>query len=198
VDFPYLDVDSQTGMRQLTQHMIDLGHQRIAHICAPPDLMFASHRLEGYKQALLSNGIPFSQALVTMGELTERSGYITGRELLTQAAPPTAIIASNDLMALGVINAAQELGLEVGQDVAVAGFDDIAVAEHTRPPLTTVRQPIYDIGRRVCAMLIVLLREQTLKNDHVILQPQLIIRQSCRASKRSAQKSNKEVINADK
>lgn len=180
-DFPYLDVDGETGVRQLTQHLIDLGHRRISHVCAPPDLMFASHRMEGYKTTLAANGIPFDESLVAVGELTERSGYAVGRDFLTQDERPTAIITCNDLMALGVISAAQSLGLEVGRDVAVAGFDDVPLAEHALPPLTTVRQPIYEIGQRICEMLIHLLRQGSLKERHVILKPQLVVRESCGA-----------------
>jgi LacI family transcriptional regulator len=178
-DFPYLDVDGETGLRQLTQHLIDLGHRRIAYVSAPLDLMFASHRLEGYKEVLAANSIPFDETLVTVGELTERSGYAAGRDFLTQDKRPTAIITCNDLMALGVISAAQGLGLAVGHDVAVAGFDDIPLAEHSHPPLTTVRQPIYEIGQRICEMVIRLLQGEALEERHVILEPQLVVRESC-------------------
>jgi LacI family transcriptional regulator len=180
-DFPYLDVDGETGLRQLTQHLIDLGHRRIAYVSAPLDLMFASHRLEGYKEALVANSIPFDETLIAVGELTERSGYAAGRDFLTQDERPTAIIACNDLMALGVISAAQGLGLTVGHDVAVAGFDDIPLAEHSHPPLTTMRQPIYEIGQRICEMVIRLLQGETLEERHVILEPQLVVRKSCGA-----------------
>lgn len=177
-DFPYLDVDGEAGMRQLTQHLIDLGHRRIAYISAPLDLMFAAHRLEGYKQALAANGIPFDETLVAIGELTRRSGYQAERDFLTRDDHPTAIVACNDLMALGVISAVQGLGLTVGRDVAVAGFDDIPLAEHAHPPLTTVRQPIYEIGKCICGMLIQLLRGQALEERHMILESQLIVRES--------------------
>ena len=178
-DFPYLDVDGRAGMRELTEHLISLGHRRIGYISAPLDLMFATHRLEGYKDALRAHGIPLDERLIVIGWLTEQSGYEAGRALLAQARPPTAIIACNDLMALGAISAAQGLGLKVGEDVAVAGFDDIPLAEHAQPPLTTVRQPIYEIGRRICRMLVQLLREGSLREPHAILQPRLVVRESC-------------------
>ena len=181
VDFPYLDVNGKAGLRQLTQHLIDLGHRRVAYVSAPLNLMFASHRLEGYKEALVANGVPFDKALVTVGELTERSGYKVGRDFLTRDERPTAIIACNDLMALGVASAAQRLGLTVGRDVAVAGFDDVSLAEHAHPSLTTVRQPIYEIGQRICEMLIHLLQGETLEERHVILEPELVVRESCGA-----------------
>jgi len=180
-EFPYLDVDSKAGMRRLTQHLIDLGHRRIGYISAPLNLMFASHRLQGYKEALESNGIPFDETVVIVGALTERSGHAAGSDLLTRREPPSAIIACNDLMGLGVISAAQSRGLTVGRDVAVAGFDDVPLSEHAHPPLTTVRQPIYEIGQRTCEMLIHLLQEEKTENSHVILQPTLVVRASCGA-----------------
>ncbi len=180
-DFPYVDVDSRAGVRQLTQHLIDFGHRRIAYIAAPPNLMFASHRMMGYQEALAENSIALDEELVTVGALTQRSGHAAGHDLLTRTLRPTAIIASNDLMALGVISAAQGLGLAVGRDVAVTGFDDVPLAEDAHPPLTTLRQPIYEIGQRICEMLIRLLQGEILEERHVILQPQLIVRKSCGA-----------------
>jgi LacI family transcriptional regulator len=181
VEFPYLDVDSKSGVRRLTQHLIDLGHRRFACISAPLDLIFASARLDGYREALEANSIPIDESLIIAGALTERSGYDAGREMLSRDNPPTAIVACNDLMATGVISAAQGLGLTVGRDLAVTGFDDVPLAEHSHPPLTTVRQPIYEIGQRICEMLIHLLRGETLKERHVILEPQLVVRESCGA-----------------
>ena len=178
-DFPYLDVDGEAGIRQLTQYLIELGHRRIAYVSAPPELMFASHRLEGYRGALMANGIPFDENLIAVGELTKASGFEAGRDLLMLDERPTAIVACNDLMALGVVSAAQGLGLAVGHDVSVAGFDDVPLAEHVHPPLTTVRQPVYEIGQRICEMLVHLLQDGTLSERHVILQPQLVVRDSC-------------------
>jgi LacI family transcriptional regulator len=178
IDFPYLDVNSGAGIRQLTQHLIDRGHRRIAYIGAPEDLVFAQQRLSGYREALEANGVPFDPALVATGELTERSGYEANRTLLTRRPRPTAIVASNDLMAMGAISAAQQLGLTVGEDVAVTGFDDVPLAAHAHPPLTTARQPIYEIGRRICHMLICLLKDESLAERHVLLEPELVIRAS--------------------
>jgi LacI family transcriptional regulator len=99
-------------------------------------------------------------------------------QLLDLDEPPTAVIACNDLMALGAMSAAQKRGLVVGRDIAVTGFDDIPLAEHAHPSLTTVRQPIYDIGRRTCDMLVRLIRGESLAERHVLLQPELVVRES--------------------
>lgn len=99
-------------------------------------------------------------------------------QLLDLSPPPTAVVAFNDLMALGAISAAQKRGLVVGRDVTITGFDDIPLAEHSHPPLTTVHQPVYDIGRQTCDMLVRLIQGETLAERHVLLQPELIVRES--------------------
>ncbi len=177
-DFPYVDVDGHAGLRILTQHLIDRGHRVIAFVNASPELMFAVHRLAGYREALEANAIPYRPELVEVGALTEYDGYEAGRRLLGRAERPTAIIASNDLMAIGVMRAVREANLHVGEDVAVAGFDDIPLARVVTPALTTVHQPIYEIGRRICAMLLRLLAGETLEEPHVVLTPELVVRQS--------------------
>ena len=178
LDFPYVDVDGTKGLDEATQHLIDLGHRRIAYISAPLDLMFASHRLAGYKRALERNGLPVQEKWIAVGRLTQEDGYREGSKLLDLEPAPTAIIAANDLMALGVISAAQERGLTVGRDLAVVGFDDTSLAEHSHPPLTTIHQPIYDIGKMVCRMLIQLIKHEDLAQRQVMLEPTLVIRES--------------------
>ncbi|MBU0704933.1 MAG: LacI family transcriptional regulator [Chloroflexi bacterium] len=180
-DFCYLDEDSTVGLREVTRHLINLGHRRIAIVLPPKNLMFTHHRWLGFEEAMAEAGLLIEPTLVEHGELTESSGYEAGRAFLTRDDPPSAIVACNDLMALGVISAAQGLGLTVGHDVAVTGFDDVSLAAHSHPPLTTVRQPIYEIGQRICKMLIHLLQQGSLEERHVILEPQLIVRESCGA-----------------
>jgi len=177
-DFPYLDVDGQKGLRDAIQHLIDLGHERIAYISAPLNLTFATHRLAGYKQALQENGLACDENMVIVEHLTEEDGYQAAHRLLSLSNPPTAIAVANDLMALGAMRAAHERGLEVGHDVAITGFDDIPLAAHAHPPLTTVRQPIYEIGRRVCRMLIQVIKGEPLAERHILLEPTLVIRES--------------------
>ena len=179
-NFPYLDVDGEDGMRRKTEHLISLGHHRIAYISGPFDLMYSSHRLAGYRAALTSAGLPIESGLITVSDFSERGGYGQAHTLLTRADRPTAIIAGNDAMASGAINAAQELGLTVGKDVAVTGFDDIPPAEYARPALTTIRQPAYEAGWQVTDMLIRMIRGESLSEHHILLKPELIIRESSR------------------
>jgi len=177
-DFCYVDVDSEEGIRLITHHLIEMGHRRIAIILPPPELMFSVHRRKGFKRALEESGLGLDEELVETGDLTERGGYEAALRLLDRPHPPTAIVACNDLMALGAIKAAEEHRLRVGRDIAVTGFDDIPLAEHAIPPLTTVRQPVYEIGRRICQMLIYILQGKPLPERHVILKPTLVVRES--------------------
>lgn len=179
LDFPFVDVDGIQGMRMVGEHLIGLGHRRIACLSAPSDLLFTEHRLTGLRQAMAAHNLdPDNDCRIVLGDLTQKSGYEATMRLLDSAQPPTAIAACNDLMALGAMSAIQERGLQVGRDIAVTGFDDIPMAEHSHPPLTTVHQPIYQIGKMVCEQLIRLILNEALECPQVILEPILMVRQS--------------------
>lgn len=184
MDFPFVGVDGVLGMQLVGEHLIGLGHRRIACVAPPPDLMFAEHRMSGLCDALRAHGLELAEEDVVVGDLTQKGGFEAAERLLDRPQPPTAIVACNDLMALGVMSAIQERGLEVGKDIAVTGFDDIPMSEHSHPPLTTVHQPIYQIGRMVCEMLIHILRGEDLPSHHVMLEPKLIVRHSCGSAPR--------------
>lgn len=178
VDFPYVDENGAHGLAQVTQHLIDLGHRQLAFIAAPPSLMFCVSRRAGLEATLKRNGLTLQPEYVVAGDLTQQGGFRAMNELLDLSNPPTAVIACNDLMALGAISAAQKRGLVVGRDAAVTGFDDIPWAEHSHPPLTTLHQPIYSIGRQICDMLVRLIQGEELAERHVLLKPELIVRES--------------------
>jgi LacI family transcriptional regulator len=178
VDYAYVDENGCRGTEMVTQHLMELGHRRLAFISAPEGLMFCHSRRAGLDAALQRNDLSLPPEYIVVGDLTQQGGFAAMNELLDLSPPPTAVVACNDLMALGAISAAQKRGLSVGRDMAITGFDDIPPAEHSHPSLTTVRQPIYDIGRRICDMLIRLVRGEELHERHVLLQPALIIRES--------------------
>lgn len=178
-EFPYLDVDGEYGMYHATRYLIALGHRRIAYISAPYTFMYSTHRLQGYRKALAEHNIPFDEQLIAIGDLRDRSGYNLTRDFLSRENPPSAIIACNDWMASGAIGAARDMGLTVGQDLSILGFDDVPLAQIVHPRLTTVHQPAYEAGWHICDMLIRLLRQETLEQRHVLLQPELIVRESC-------------------
>jgi LacI family transcriptional regulator len=178
VDFPYVDEDGFRGLELVTQHLIDQGHRQLAFVTVAQDLMFCGYRQAGLEATLQRNDLAISAEYRVAGDLTQGGGFSAMNQLLDLSPPPTAVIACNDLMALGAISAAQKRGLVVGRDVAVTGFDDIPLAEHSHPPLTTVRQPIYDIGRQICDMLIRRIGGEELAESHVLLQPELVVRES--------------------
>jgi LacI family transcriptional regulator len=177
-DYPHVGVDGQAGVHQLVRHIVETGRSRIGYISAPRGLTLARDRLLGYKDGLKEAGIAYNEKLVVSGELTTRSGFEGANELLDLPEPPEAIIGANDLMALGAMRAAQTRGLRVGIDIAIAGFDGTEASEHAHPPLTTVSQPVYDIGQMVCQMLLTLIQGEILDPAELLLVPQLIVRQS--------------------
>jgi DNA-binding LacI/PurR family transcriptional regulator len=165
-------------MELVGQHLLALGHERFGCILAPTDLMFCIDRSAGLEAVLERSGLSIPSEYAIVGDLTQSGGYQAMDDLLQLSPPPTAVIACNDLMALGAISAAQARGLVVGRDVVITGFDDIALAEHSHPPLTTVHQPIYDIGCQICNMLIRMIQGEELAERHVLLEPQFIVRES--------------------
>jgi len=182
VDYPFVDVDGAKGLQLVTQHLIEQGHRNLAYISAPLDLMFSVHRQAGFESGLARGGLSLQPDRVVVGDLTEAGGFQAAQALLDLLPQPTAIVACNDLMAIGAISAVQRRGLQVGRDVAITGFDDIPLAEHCHPPLTTVRQPIYEIGCRICQMLNHISRQEPLDERHVLLQPSLVVRDSSRSN----------------
>ena len=175
----YVDVDGAQGTDMATQHLIDLGWRRIACIGLPAKLICTDDRLAGYRRALERNGLVYDQTLVVNSPITEKAGHQAMAGLLALDDPLDAVIACSDELAMGAIDAAQKRGLAVGQDIAVIGFDDIPAAAFSRPQLTTIQQPMYEIGSRLGAMLIRLIKGEKIENGHSVLAPKLVIRESC-------------------
>jgi LacI family transcriptional regulator len=181
-DFPFIDVDSQAGICSATEHLIELGHRHIGLILPPVEMAYTEYRRRGYVEALHMAGIPYREDYVLHGDLLRSGGYQGAQTLIDRCSEMTAIVCANDLMALGAIGALQSRGITVGREVAVTGFDDIPAAEYTHPSLTTVRQPIYEIGRRLVQMLIQIINDQPLENAHLLMPTSLMVRESTRRS----------------
>lgn len=177
-DFPFVDEDGRAGIRQVVDHLVKLGHQRIACISEPLHLTKSFHRLQGYVEGLEAHQLPHDPALIVESNFRQRSGRLSALELLSLPEPPTAIVACNDLLAVGAIAAAREMGLVVGRDVSITGFDDILLAEHMNPPLTTVHQPAHQMGAMIAEMLLKLINGEPVPERQILIQPSLIIRQS--------------------
>ncbi len=149
------------------------------------ELICAGDRLAGYREGLERNGLDYDPALVANMPTTEAAGHQAMARFLALDEPPDAVLACSDELALGAMNAAQEQGLVVGQDIGVIGFDDIPSAAYCRPPLTTIRQPMYKIGTRLCRMLIQIVEGEKPKERQVVLPPTLVVRESCGAHRHS-------------
>ncbi|HEY8348087.1 MAG TPA: LacI family DNA-binding transcriptional regulator [Symbiobacteriaceae bacterium] len=174
-------VDNNWGARAAVRHLIDLGHTRIAHAAGHRQTPTGQDRYAGYCAALEEAGLPVDESLVFWGEFTIESGIQAGQVLLGRSPRPTAVFAGNDLIALGVIRAAREAGLRVPEDLSVVGFDDIPLAALVSPPLTTVRQPAYEMGRLAMTMLLERMSGRvTGAGRHHVFRPELILRGSTR------------------
>jgi DNA-binding LacI/PurR family transcriptional regulator len=165
-------------MQMIAEHLAGLNHKTIGCIAPHPDLVFTKKRVDGLCDGLAKFNIHLDETYIKSGDLTQKSGYELGGQLLDMPNPPSAIAACNDLMALGAMSAAQTRGLIVGKDVSITGFDDIPMAETSHPSLTTICQPIYQIGGMVCEMLIKSIKKDTIGQQHILLKPVLVIRQS--------------------
>jgi LacI family transcriptional regulator len=183
VDFPHPDIPSVgatnfNGGLEATDFLLSLGHRRVGFIQGPPEALVSVARLHGYHATLARAGIAPEPALVRCGDFTFEAGLEEGAQLLALPERPTAVFASNDLQALGVIEAARACSVRVPEDLSVIGFDDMAPARWSSPPLTSVRQPFAEMGRVAVRNLLALLEDQPLAAPRVELATQLVVRES--------------------
>lgn len=176
--YAYIDVDSRHGVHQLIQHLIDAGHKTIGFIAPPSGLMFGRHRSEAFYATMAEAGLPVNPDWVVVSDMTQRGGRAAIDEILQNETLPSAVFAANDMMALGAMARLLERGFVIGRDIAIAGFDDIPTSAYAHPPLTTVHQPIYDIGRRCCQMLLDLITQRPATLPFEMIKPELIVRES--------------------
>lgn len=175
---PAVSAAHAAGARAATEHLLSLGHRRIALITGERGWAATEERLNGYQTALAAAGVPLRSDLVADGDFLRESGYRAGHALLQLAEPPTAIFASNDNMAVGAMLAARERGLQIPADLSIVGFDDSEQATIITPPLTTVRQPLEELGRTAVSLLNRLLDRQRVEALRVELATKLVVRDS--------------------
>jgi LacI family transcriptional regulator len=192
-DFPYVLIDQADvtasnsiqatnwqGAYDITQYLIRLGHTRIAFIKGEPAVRSAVDRLQGYQSALADCGIPIIEELIINGDYQQQTGYQSARRLLQSIQSlPTAIFAANDLTAFGAMDAAREHGLHIPDDISIVGFDDIPQSSFVYPRLTTVRQPLEQMGQVAVKILLERIEDKSLPPRQVALATQLVIRDSC-------------------
>ncbi|WP_067499781.1 LacI family DNA-binding transcriptional regulator [Actinoplanes sp. TFC3] len=166
------------GARALTTHLTGLGHRRIGVVAGPDEWLASDARLAGHTTALAAAGVLPDPALVRHVEPTVAWGHRAAGEMLDLPDPPTAIVGFNDKAAVGALQAAAERGLRVPDDLSVAGFDDIDLSRATRPMLTTVRQPLAELGRMAVSLLVRVLERHELEALHVELATELVVRES--------------------
>lgn len=179
-DTLFVDVDGMEGIRMAVEHLVDLGHQKIAMVAWDDESTAAVYRREGYVNAMQSFGLPISEDLITYGRNDEAYGREAFHYFYNLPAQdcPTAIICSSDLEAIGVMNAAEAHGIEVGKDLSVIGFDDVPMSQYLRPALTTLRQPINDVAELLVSMLKASIENKPIKKRQHIVHPELVIRAS--------------------
>jgi LacI family transcriptional regulator, galactose operon repressor len=180
-DGPAVGATNHKGSFAATDYLLDLGHRRIGFITGNPQLGAARDRLEGYRAALGERAIQLDPRLVIEGDFFQPRACAAAKQLLTLESPPTAIFASNDVSAFGVIEAAAELGVRIPAELSVVGFDDIPQSAYTQPPLTTVRQPLEEMGRVAARLLLASMRDPGVAPTRVELTTQLVVRGSCAA-----------------
>lgn len=178
MDVPTIGATNTTGGRHATEYLITLGHKRIGFITGPPRLVCSQERLDGYRAAGQAAGIAVDDELIREGNFYHESGFTGGKALLELKNPPTAIFASSDQMALGVYEAVRQRGLRVPDDVSVIGFDDLPEVRWSSPPLTTVRQPLAEMGRLAAHTVLRLAQGEKIESPRVELATELIVRDS--------------------
>lgn len=181
-DVSYIDVDNTSGAYNAVSHLIRLGYQRIGTITGILGSAAADDRLEGYKKALIERGRNVEDELIAEGDFTEAGGYYAMQQLLPSR--PEAVFAASDLMAIGAMRASREAGLAIPEEVAFVGFDDVSIATYADPQLTTIRQPIARLGFNAVEILIDLIENGIVPARRIIMDTELVIRESCGASRR--------------
>ncbi len=179
----YIDVDNVEAAYRATSHLIRLGYRRIGTITGHANSTVSIDRMAGYLKALAEHNRRVDKSLIAEGAFTEASGYYAMQQLLP--AQPDAIFAASDSMAVGAMRAAREAGLSIPDDIAFVGFDDLPIATQAECPLTTVRQPIVEFGAKAVETLIDLIENGIQPARRVIMETELIIRESCGARRRT-------------
>ncbi|EOV8973677.1 DNA-binding transcriptional regulator CytR [Cronobacter turicensis] len=183
LELPTVHIDNLTAAFNAVNYLHELGHQRIACIAGPEEMPLCHYRLQGYVQALRRSGMTVDPHYIARGDFTFEAGAQALEQLLSLPHPPTAIFCHSDVMALGALSMAKRRGFRVPDDLSIIGFDNIALAEFCDPPLTTVAQPRFDIGREAMLLLLSQLNGHTVSSGSRLLDCELVLRGTTRAPK---------------
>jgi LacI family repressor for deo operon, udp, cdd, tsx, nupC, and nupG len=179
LNVPTVSIDNISSARKATEHLIKLGHTKIAHITGPINVILSRDRMRGYQQAMMSHDLDIDSAYIQEGDFSFESGYNQTLKLLALENPPTAVFAFNDEMAMGAIKAAKDSGLKAPEDLAVVGFDNVKMSSVIEPNLTTINQPKYEIGKKAMELLLKLINGEAINKKKFVMKDELIIRESC-------------------
>lgn len=179
IDVPVVRADGTRAVRELVDYIVKLGHERLAIISGPPEVVSGRERLDAFMSMAGSLGVPVTEDYVKIGDFRRKSGREAMRELLELRQPPTVVFASNNLMALGALQAVKEGSYRVPEDISLAGFDDVSWFELMSPPITTIGQPTQELGSAAIRMLIDII-ENGQQPESQTMEAELIIRGSCR------------------
>ncbi|MFN5688675.1 LacI family DNA-binding transcriptional regulator, partial [Bradyrhizobium sp.] len=178
-ELPSAASDDAAGMRLAVDHLVALGHRRIGHVAGPQEISTGARRRAGFEASIADSGLSLGDAPIEAATAyTRAAGREAGLRLLGRKARPTAIVAANDLLALGVYDALAASGLTCPADVSVVGHNDMPFVDLVSPPLTTVRIAQREMGATAARLLLARIRSPDAANEHVVLQPELIIRAS--------------------
>jgi DNA-binding LacI/PurR family transcriptional regulator len=174
----YVAIDGYAGAEHAVNHLVGLGHTRIGFIQLPSELAESEPRYQGYAAALEAAGLEVDPQLIVEAGLREEDGYQAMQELLELPEPPTAVLASSDDLAFGALHALHDAGIVVGEAVSLVGFDDLPLAAHTQPPLTTLRQPRRALGEQLAELLHTAIIDREAPPQAITLAPRLVVRKS--------------------
>ncbi|MES2460305.1 MAG: LacI family DNA-binding transcriptional regulator [Armatimonadota bacterium] len=173
-----VDVDNPLGIKLAVQHLWSLGHRRIAHLTGDANVASVRLRRDAFREEMMGHGAVLPDAFIVPGTYDGLAVEKSLRTLLSLPEPPSAIIAGNDNIAIAIMETARELGISVPQQLSVVGFDDISAASQVTPKLTTLRQPLQDIGESAADLLMAQLNNEQRETNLVLLPPELIVRES--------------------
>ena len=174
----FVGTDDRVGARLATEHLLAMGHKRIAHLAGSPRFSTAVNRRKGYEEAMRAAGIDPDPSLIVETSLAAGGGVMATHRLFEGRKPPTAVVAVNDVAAVGAYDAAEQMGLRIPADVAITGYNDIPLAARLRPGLTTIHVPAQEFGRAAARMLLEQMVPGVHESKRVVLPPELVIRGS--------------------
>lgn len=178
LNVPTVSIDNISSARKATEHLIKLGHTKIAHITGSMNVILSRDRLRGFQQAMMSYDLEIDSSFIQESDASYESGYDQMMKLLALETPPTAVFAFNDEVAIGAMKAAKDSQLSIPDDIAIVGFDNINMASIIEPNLTTINQPKYEIGKKAMELLLNIINGEPLQKKKFVMRDELIIRES--------------------